>query len=114
MGFIANIFGKIKLSTVLLPTIILMFIYFSFYAIKGERGFVRYVRLNDEVSQARVLSEKYAREKSEWEEKVKLLSPESLDLDMLDERAHVVLNMVGAQEFVILDDSDEETDSSEE
>ena len=65
---------------------ILTFIYFSFYAVKGERGFLRYVYLTDEVKEARRAAEKYAAEKSEWEAKVKLLSPESLDLDMLDEK----------------------------
>ena len=85
---------------------ILTFIYFSFYAVKGERGFLRYVYLTDEVKEARRAAEKYAAEKSEWEAKVKLLSPESLDLDMLDERAHIVLNMVGKDEFIILDEAD--------
>ena len=85
---------------------ILTFIYFSFYAVKGERGFLRYVYLTDEVKEARRAAEKYAAEKSEWEAKVKSLSPDSLDLDMLDERAHIVLNMVGKDEFIILDEAD--------
>ena len=37
------------------------------------------------------------------EEKIRLLSPSSLDLDMLDERARAVLNMAKEDEFVILD-----------
>lgn len=86
--------------------IILAFIYFSFYTIKGDRGLIRYMQLTDEVSAAYRESAKHAAEKAEWEEKVRLLSSESLDLDMLDERARVVLNMVGPQEFVILDNGE--------
>lgn len=106
MGFMADFFGKIKSSSGFLLIIILTFIYFSFYAIKGDRGFVRYIQLTEEVSDARLISKKYAAEKAEWEEKVKLLSSDSLDLDMLDERARVVLNMVGPKEFVILDNGE--------
>jgi cell division protein FtsB len=105
MSYIGDTFGKIVRSSGPLLLIIGMFIYFSYFTIRGDRGLIRYVRLSDEVSQARQVSEKYATERADWEEKVKLLSPESLDLDMLDERAHIVLNMVGAQEFVILDDT---------
>lgn len=101
-----NIFAKVKSSSGFLLIIILTFIYFSFYAVKGERGFLRYVYLTDEVKEAHRAAEKYAAEKSEWESKVKLLSPESLDLDMLNERAHIVLNMVGKDEFIILDEND--------
>lgn len=104
MGFMFDFFSRIKSSSGLLLIIILMFIYFSFYTIKGERGLVRYMQLTDEVTDARRAYKKYAAEKEEWEEKVKLLSSESLDLDMLDERARIVLNMVGAKELVILDD----------
>ena len=35
-----------------------------------------------------------------------LRTSEGLDLDMLDERAHIVLNMVGKDEFIILDEAD--------
>lgn len=103
MNGLSDIFAKMKSSSGFLLVIILTFIYFSFYAVKGERGFIRYIYLNSEVAEARRISQKYALEKQEWEEKVKLLSAESLDLDMLDERARIVLNMVGPDEFVILD-----------
>lgn len=104
MNFLEDFFSKIWSSSGFLLIIILTFIYFSFYTIKGERGFVSYVRLTDELKQARQASEKYSKEKAFWEEKVRLLSAENLDLDMLDERARVVLNMVDSKEFVILED----------
>lgn len=103
MNWLYDIFSKAKSSSGFLFVVILTFIYFSVYAVKGERGLMRYIYLTSEVSQAKETADKYAKEKTEWEEKVKLLSSDSLDLDMLDERARVVLNMVGEDEFIILD-----------
>lgn len=107
MSWLSDIFTKIKTSSGFLFIVILTFIYFSVYAVKGERGFFRYIYLSSELEQAREIADKYAQEKSEWEQKVKLLSSDSLDLDMLDERARIVLNMVGKDEFVILEDGSE-------
>jgi len=88
--------------------LVLVFIYFSFYAVRGDRGLIRYMNLTREVASARRVSAEYANQKEEWSDKVKRLSSESLDLDMLDEQARVVLNMVGPKEFVILDSDLEE------
>ena len=56
--------------------------------------------------EAQKIAETYHNQKVKLEEKVKLLSSSSLDLDLLDERARVVLNLVGKDEFVILDSDD--------
>ncbi len=106
MNGLSDIWSKIKGSSGFLFIIILTFIYFSFYAVKGERGFMRYVYLTGEVQKARDVARRYAEEKAGWEEKVRLLSAESLDLDLLEERARIVLNMVGMDEFVILDENE--------
>ncbi len=108
MNWLSDTLAKIKSSSGFLFIVILTFIYFSVYAVKGERGFFRYIYLSSEVAQAREIADKYAQEKNEWEQKVKLLSSDSLDLDMLDERARIVLNMVGKDEFVILEDGSED------
>lgn len=105
MSLTTQIASKIKFSSGYFFVVILMFIYFSFYAVKGERGLIRYFALINEVAQARQVLAKYDAEKQQWEDKVKLLSSDSLDLDMLDERAHIVLNMVHPNEFVVLDES---------
>ena len=103
MSKIVDIFLKIKSSSGVFIILVLVFLYFSFYAVKGERGLIRYVNLSKEVEKARILSDKYAAEKATWDNKVKRLSSESLDLDLLDEQARLVLNMVGQKELVILD-----------
>ena len=94
--------SKIKSSSGFFLVLVLVFVYFTFYAVKGERGLIKYINLNKEVSEARVTEEKYAREIEVWTDKCNRLS-KNLDLDMLDERARLVLNMAGDKEFVIFD-----------
>ena len=103
MNKISQSLSKIISSSGLLFIIMLLFVYFSVYLVKGERGLFRYVYLTDEVIQAREVSQKYAQERHYWDEKVEALSS-NLDLDLLDERVRTVLNMVGPNEFVILDE----------
>lgn len=104
MNIIWNLQNKIKTSGFLMLCI-MVFAYFLFYTVNGERGFLKYLYLKKEIAQAQKISEQYSSQKKELEDKVKLLSSSSLDLDMLEERARVVLNLVGNDEFIILDNS---------
>jgi|TARA_Y100001933_G_scaffold235822_1_gene257286 cell division protein FtsB len=76
--------------------------YFGFHALNGELGLVgkariehRYAELEKELSQLTA-------ERRELERRVALLRPESLDPDMIDERARASLNVVQPQELAIL------------
>ncbi len=108
MNRLRHIFSKINSSSGVFLTLVVVFIYFSFYAIKGDRGLIKYMNLNKEVRQARQINKEYALEKETWNDKVKRLSSESLDLDTLDEQARLVLNLVDPKEFIILDSDLEE------
>ena len=50
-------------------------------------------------------NENYEQQRKQLSEKVSHFSDESLDLDLLEERARTVLNYVEKDEFVILDDT---------
>lgn len=102
MGLFLDLHNKIKQSGILL-LLILLFFYFSFYTINGERGLRRYMYLQKELSYAEQVANQYNQQKLKMEEKVRLLSSTSLDLDMLDERARAVLNYAGNDEFILLD-----------
>lgn len=104
MGLFLDLQTKFK-NSLWLIVVFLIFIYFSFYTVNGERGLLRYMYLSKEIKYARTVAEQYNAEKQQLEQKVRLLSSNSLDLDMLDERARVVLNFSAADEFVILDNS---------
>ena len=82
--------------------------YFSYFAVKGDRGLLRYLYLQEKVAAAEKINANYDKKRAELEQKVKLLSSNSLDLDLLDERARTVLNVIGDNEFIILDDAEDE------
>ncbi len=106
MFFLLELQNKIKSSGILIFCTILS-IYFIFHGISGDRGLLKMLYLKAEITKAEKIAETYHQERIQLEEKVKLLSASSLDLDLLDERARIVLNMVDKDEFVILD-SDED------
>lgn len=85
--------------------IVFVCFYFVFYTVKGDRGVLHYMYLSKEIEYARQVAAKYHNEKTKLENKVHLLSSESLDLDMLDERAKAVLNLMRDDEFIIIDEN---------
>ncbi len=102
MNTLNDIMDKLKKSGVLIVFGVLSF-YFTINAIKGDRGFFKYLYLKGKVEAAQAERTKYAMIKKDLEHKVAMLSEKTLDLDYLEERARIVLNMVGDGEYVILD-----------
>ncbi len=102
MNTLNDIMEKFKKSGFMLVFGVFSF-YFIVNAIKGDRGFFKYLYLKNKVEHALVERERYAMIKKDLERKVAMLSEESLDLDYLEERAKIVLNMAGEGEYVILD-----------
>ncbi|MBR1600112.1 MAG: septum formation initiator family protein [Alphaproteobacteria bacterium] len=98
--------NKSKSSAVII-CLMLLCAYFSYFAVRGDRGLFKYLYLQEKVAEAQKLNNNYDRKKNELEQKVKLLSSNSLDLDLLDERARAVLNVIGDDEFIIIDDDNE-------
>lgn len=101
------IINKSKSSAVIV-VLMLLFAYFSYFAVRGERGLLTYMSLQQKVAEAEKMSANYDRKREELEQKVNLLSANSLDLDLLDERARTVLNVIGDNEFIIIDDDESE------
>ncbi len=104
MELFLNLQAKFK-NLIWQMIIVLLFFYFSFYTINGDRGLTRYMYLNREIAYAHKIADQYHTERLKLENKVHLLSSDSLDLDLLDERAKVILNMVKDDEFIILDEN---------
>lgn len=75
--------------------------YFAYHAVEGERGLRAYFALNLQTELAREERNALRHDRMTIERRVNLLKPESLDLDMLDERARTVLNKVHEADFVI-------------
>ncbi len=84
--------------------IVFVGVYFGFYTVNGDRGLLHYLYLSREIDYAQQIAAKYHKEKVKLENKVHLMSSESLDLDLLDERAKTVLNLMRDDEFIIIDE----------
>jgi cell division protein FtsB len=78
--------------------------YFLYHTVQGERGLVAYAALSE---QARIGDWRLAQiraKRLEIEHNVRLLRPDSLDLDMLEERSRAVLNVIDDDDVLIHDD----------
>lgn len=79
--------------------------YFAYHSIHGDRGLVAWMRLKDQIETARAELTGLQAERRALERRVSLLRPESLDRDLLDEQARIVLNFARPGEVVIVDRS---------
>ncbi len=80
--------------------------YFAFHAIHGDRGLLALRQLSQRVEMARLEYATIKSQRMQLEHKVRLLNPYSLDPDMLDERARVMLNYGFDDEVIIIPDVD--------
>jgi cell division protein FtsB len=76
-------------------------IYFGYHAVHGERGLVRAAQLAQELERAKVAAQEVAAERERWTARVQLLRSDSLDPDLLDERARFVLGLTAPDEVVL-------------
>ena len=82
--------------------------YFGYHVMHGERGLLAWWQLRERIAATREsLSEIHA-ERLVLENRVRLLHPESLDPDMLEERARIMLNYGYADEIITIDGKEKE------
>ena len=104
MGLFLDLQNRLRNSGIWIFGALLM-VYFAFHAVNGERGLLKYLYLRQEIAEAEKIARNYNLQKARLEEKVKHLSNASLDLDLLVERARVVLNFAASDVFIILDET---------
>jgi cell division protein FtsB len=76
--------------------------YFIYHLVHGDRGLVAWRELEERIAATEAVARQYAAERAELERRVALLRPDSLDRDMLDERAREVLNLAHPDDVIIL------------
>lgn len=86
---------------------IVLLVYFAFHIIQGERGIIALAQVQVEIKQALATKGRAAEVRRAWENRVERLRPESLDPDLLEERARAVLGLIRDDEVVILRPSGE-------
>ena len=88
---------------VLLPLLFaVVFGYFAYHMMEGGRGIFAFRHLRQEVTKAEDTLAEVAATRKTWERRVALLRSQSLDPDMLDERARALLNIGKPEEVVIV------------
>ncbi|MBL4690485.1 MAG: septum formation initiator family protein [Rhodospirillales bacterium] len=78
--------------------------YFGFHVVNGDRGLLALLKIKQRVAAAKQTLETSRAERQSMERRVSLLEPGSLDPDMLEERARLMLNYGHVDDIVILDD----------
>ena len=75
--------------------------YFVYHAVQGDRGIIAWMQVNQQIRTAQAELTKTDTAREQMEQRVALLSNSSLDLDMLEERARVMLNFADPNDLVI-------------
>ncbi|MGB1547899.1 MAG: FtsB family cell division protein [Alphaproteobacteria bacterium] len=76
--------------------------YFGYHTIQGEHGILAWVQLASQVNQAKATVVAIEEERDQLANRVRLLHPDHLDLDMLDEQARRLLSMGREDEILLL------------
>ena len=73
--------------------------YFGVNAFTGNHGLRARQDLDQQITELNTELKALRTERANWERRVSLLQPESIDADMLDERARALLNYVDPREL---------------
>ena len=102
MRVISELRRRMRHVLPLLVWLVLTF-YFGWHAVNGERGLRRMFELKQEIAVAKQVADEIALRRAEMEQKVQMLSPQSIDADMLEESARSLLNMGQDGDYIILE-----------
>jgi cell division protein FtsB len=80
----------------------LVIAYFAYHAFEGDRGLVTYLHLAQEVRKAQITRDLIRSERDGLEKRVRLLRPDSMDPDMLEERARLMLHVGDRDDVVVM------------
>jgi len=75
--------------------------YFGVNAYTGDHGLRAKLDLDEQIAELTKELDGLRAERAEWEHRVTLLRPESIDPDMLDERARALLELVDPRELTL-------------
>lgn len=101
MGIVREL--KVRARQIAGPVIgMTVVVYFAYHAVQGDRGLLAFGKLRGEVEtlQARVLDVRDDR--FQLQQMVQMLRPETLDPDLLEERARLLLGYGNTDELVVI------------
>ena len=77
-------------------------IYITYHALQGERGLIAFWQLHGQIKHAKNIQQELILTKEYLQNRVKLLNPNSLNADMLEERVRVMLGYSRPEETIFL------------
>ncbi|MFN7663055.1 MAG: FtsB family cell division protein [Alphaproteobacteria bacterium] len=83
---------------------LILFIYFFVHILSGAHGWFSWRSLERELEESRKVLEVLEDEEQRLQNKVKRMRPESLDQDLLDEKAREMLNVADEKDMVVVED----------
>ena len=102
MASIKRGYVGIKLRQVMVPlTGAMLLAYFGYHALEGDRGLIAWWNLRHQIEQTDITLAEVTAEKQALERRVSLLRPDSLDRDMLEERARIMLGFVHPRDRIV-------------
>lgn len=75
--------------------------YIAYHTVQGDRGLLAYFTYSQEVNRATETLQDVRQNREKLGHRVALLRPESLDPDLLEERARITLDLVRDDEFIL-------------
>lgn len=75
--------------------------YFTFAAVQGNHGLLTRVQIEAETESLRSTRDRLAVELARVENRTRRLSDDFLDLDLLDERARIMLGLMRSDEIIL-------------
>lgn len=75
--------------------------YFAYHTVQGDRGLLAYWRMSQEVNRANATLNAVRTDRENLEQRVSLLRAKGLDLDMLDQQARLLFNLLDRNDLMI-------------
>ncbi|MYZ50096.1 FtsB family cell division protein [Propylenella binzhouense] len=92
-----------KLKPLLVPALSLLVLgYFAYHAVEGSYGLYALEKLQAREAELTAALGEVRAQRAEAEHQIALMRPESLDSDLVDERARQALNVARPRDLVIL------------
>lgn len=101
-----NLLGEIRRRAhhIIGPVLgITLFGYFAYHVVQGDRGLIAWLKLSQQVDAAQIQYEETVAKRKEFANRVHLLQPQSLDPDLLEERARSVLGLAHPDDIIVME-----------
>ena len=102
VGALVRALLAVRADRCLLAALLFLLAYFGYHTVSGSRGLLAVIELRREIAATEAELDRLVGERAALERRVERLRPESLDLDLLDERVRATLGLIHDDEVIVL------------